>query len=70
LNDTLLFPIVADRLARGVNCAAQDVVCRGNPAPERPEDFLFGYDAVSSSDQVEEQIEYLGLDVEIRSIAA
>ena len=65
-----MFSVVADRLTRGVDRATQNVVGRRDPASERFEDFVLGYDAITSSNQVEEQVEYLGLNVEIRSVAA
>ena len=52
--DALLFAIVTDRLARGVDRATQNIVRRRDPRPERFQDFFFGYDTVASSDQVEQ----------------
>jgi hypothetical protein len=68
LDDTLLSAVVTDGLARGVDRATQHVVRRCNSRPKGFQDFFFGYDTVASSDQIEKQVEHLGLDFEIRPV--
>jgi hypothetical protein len=70
LDDTLLSTVVTDGLARGVDRPTQDVVRCCNSRPKGFQDFFFGYDTVASSDQIEKQVEHLGLDFEIRLVPA
>ena len=58
----LVFAAVADRLARGIDAAAQGRIRNDPAAPDRRDEIIFADDAVAVLDQIDQQVEHLRLD--------
>ena len=61
-NQLLVPAAVADRLSRGVDAAGQGRIRDDTAAPDRGDQIVLADDAVAVLHQINQQVEYLGLD--------